>query len=313
MPMWWRMGPLTMTAGAAPIVVAQTPWALNSSVTAGLDGGDDDGEVLGLAAGHDGVDGDLLDGGGAHVRGKDGDEVLGVAGGAFEHAHDALEGGRDNGEAVGEALVEEELVEIVAGPDIDAAGAQGTALGLGGEPLGDAWLDRAGATAGAGVGVDLPAGIGGVDAGDGGELTEKILPVLAAESDEALLLVTIGAGEDEGGDGVEVVGVGGVQGAVVEHGGGEGVALDEDGVALRLLADGKDVDGLAKGLVGRLDERHGEAAGGAVLLDESEQGGATRGEGALAPVAIGERESWKLRHGASRAGVRDIVGRRPRA
>ena len=33
MPMWWRMGPFTTIAGAAPIVVAQTPWALNSSLT----------------------------------------------------------------------------------------------------------------------------------------------------------------------------------------------------------------------------------------------------------------------------------------
>ena len=192
----------------------------------------------------------------AHVGGENRDEVLGVAGGAFEHAHHALGGGGNDGEAVGEPLVEEELVQVVAGADVDAAGAEGAALGLGGEPLGNARLDGAGATAGARVGVGLPTWVGRVDTRDGGKLAKERLPILAAKADEARLLLAVGAGEDEGGDGVEVVGVRGVQGAVVEHWGGEGVAVDEDGVALGLLADGEHVDGIAEGLVRGLDEGH---------------------------------------------------------
>ncbi len=83
-------------------------------------------------------------------------------------------------------------MQVVAGADVDAAGAQGAALRLGGEALGDAGLDGAGAAAGTGVGVDLPAGVGGVDAGDGGKVAEEVLPVLAPEADETLQLVAVG-------------------------------------------------------------------------------------------------------------------------
>ena len=71
----------------------------------GLDGGHDDGHVLGLAAGHDGVDGDGLDGGDAVAGRHDADDVEGVPSAGVDHALDRILGGRDDGEAVGPAVL----------------------------------------------------------------------------------------------------------------------------------------------------------------------------------------------------------------
>jgi len=58
-----RIGPFTTTSGAGALVVADTPCRIERLVADRLDGGEHDGQVLGTAAGHHRVDGDLLDGG----------------------------------------------------------------------------------------------------------------------------------------------------------------------------------------------------------------------------------------------------------
>ena len=81
-----RIGPFTITTGPTGIVVASTPWMLNSSVHAASTAGQHHREVLGLAAGHHRVDGDLLDGALDEVGRDDRDDLVGRAGRALEHA-----------------------------------------------------------------------------------------------------------------------------------------------------------------------------------------------------------------------------------
>ena len=245
----------------------------------GFESSDDDRQVLRLAAGHDGVDRDLLDG--ERARGSAGTSPSTSWASRFvprEHAQDALRRRRDDGQAIGEALVEHELEEVVGFADFDAAGAKGTAFGLGREALGDAGFDRFRAAARAHLRVGGPVDDGRGREGGGDEPGEERLPVGLAEADEAFELFARGVGEDDGRDGIEVVGEGDVRAGVVEHRRGGAEALDEVGVAFRVLADGPHVHGLAEGFGGGFDQRHGEHAGRAVLLHETEQGRAAGGE-----------------------------------
>ena len=84
-----------------------------------FDEGDDRGQILGLGSSHDRVDCDLFDGDRGEVGRDDCHLVLRVAGRALEHLPDALAGRRDDGEAVGIALVVHELVDVVAGSEVD--------------------------------------------------------------------------------------------------------------------------------------------------------------------------------------------------
>ena len=68
-------GPLQMITGPTGIVVASTPWMLNSSLQIASTIGDHPRQVLGLAPGHHRVDRDLLDGDLDEVRRHDGDDV----------------------------------------------------------------------------------------------------------------------------------------------------------------------------------------------------------------------------------------------
>jgi hypothetical protein len=61
-------------------------------VADGLDRGDDPGQVLGQAAGHDGRDRDLFDGGLNEVGRNDRDDLVGWSRGAFEHGEHSLGG-----------------------------------------------------------------------------------------------------------------------------------------------------------------------------------------------------------------------------
>ncbi len=77
----------------------------------GVDRGDDDGEVLGAAAGHYRVDGDLFDGG-ATVVGRDlRDQLAAVAPRHLDSPAHPCPRGRDDGKAIAHAVIEK-LVEI---------------------------------------------------------------------------------------------------------------------------------------------------------------------------------------------------------
>src|SRR5256885_16941299 len=67
-----------------------------------LHGGEHDGQILGPAAGHDGVDRDLLDGGAAVVRRDEPDQLVGPAARRGDRALDAPTGRRHHGQAVGD-------------------------------------------------------------------------------------------------------------------------------------------------------------------------------------------------------------------
>ena len=124
MPMRSRMGPFTHQhwrcahGGGVDAVDVELLGA------DGLDGSDYNRQIFGSAASQNGVDGDLLDRR-RRVIGRDlGHHILRVALGASEHAQHPLRGGWHHGQAVGEALVEQELVDVVGGRDFDLAGAQ---------------------------------------------------------------------------------------------------------------------------------------------------------------------------------------------
>ena len=89
-----------------------------------LDGGQHDRQVLGPAAGHHGVDGDLLDGDVDEVGRHDGHDLVGRAGRALQHPQDALLGGRHHRQAVGPAPVEQRLHLVLGVGDLDAAAVQ---------------------------------------------------------------------------------------------------------------------------------------------------------------------------------------------
>ena len=76
---------------------------IEGGIEHGLGGGEDDGEVLGLATGHDGVGGDFADGNFAATLGEAADDFVGGSLSDGEEFFDALYGGRDDGETVGPA------------------------------------------------------------------------------------------------------------------------------------------------------------------------------------------------------------------
>ena len=99
----------TIITGPTGIVVASTPWMLNSSVQVASTRGEHQRQVLGLAAGHHRVDRDLLDRALDEVGRHDGDDVVGRAGRALEHPQHARLGRRHDRQAVGPAAVEQRL------------------------------------------------------------------------------------------------------------------------------------------------------------------------------------------------------------
>ena len=114
-------GPLQTMTGPTGMVVASTPWMLNSSVHTASTRGDHPRQVLGLAAGHHGVDRDLLDRHRHQVGRHDGDHLVRVAVVPCEHAQHPLLGGRHHRQAVGEAAVEHRLHLVVEIGELDAA------------------------------------------------------------------------------------------------------------------------------------------------------------------------------------------------
>src|SRR5215475_6295369 len=86
-----RTGPLRTRSGLGEFLVAD-----------GLDGGDDDRQVLGPASRHHRVDRDLLDGCPAVVRRHQCDQLAGAPPRCAYRAAHTLRRGRDDGQAVGE-------------------------------------------------------------------------------------------------------------------------------------------------------------------------------------------------------------------
>jgi hypothetical protein len=108
-----------------------------------FDGGQDDRQILGTAAGHDRVDRDLLHGRRGEIGRDDRDHVLWVAGRSREHAKDALGRRGNNGKPVGESPVKEKLHRVVALRDLDATRPNRTPPRLSRQPFRDSGLDAA--------------------------------------------------------------------------------------------------------------------------------------------------------------------------
>ena len=106
-----------------------------------LDCGDDDRQVVGLAAGHHGVDRDLLDGHVGEVRWHDGHDLVGGASGALEHPKDAGFGGGNDRQAVGPVPVVEGLPLVFEGGDLDPPAAHRRAGETHGEFVGAIGID----------------------------------------------------------------------------------------------------------------------------------------------------------------------------
>src|SRR5438105_9873463 len=87
-----------------------------------LDGGEHDREYVLRAAGHHGVDRDLLDGRFAVVGRHERDEVLRVAARRLEHRHHPLWGWRDQRQSVGESTIEHRLERILELAYLELAG-----------------------------------------------------------------------------------------------------------------------------------------------------------------------------------------------
>jgi hypothetical protein len=86
----------------------------------GLDGGDHDGQVLGLAARHHGVDRDLLDAAFHQIRRHDRDDFLRRARRALEHREHARLGRGHDGQTVGPALRERRFHLVFERSELDA-------------------------------------------------------------------------------------------------------------------------------------------------------------------------------------------------
>ena len=128
MPISSRIGPLTIRTGPTGIVVASSPCMLNSSVQAASSAASTTGQVLGLAAGHHGVDGDLLDGAldevGRHDRRRS-RRARATCPRASRSTRRL--GRRHDGQAVGPAAVEHRLELVLEHGELDApAGAAST-------------------------------------------------------------------------------------------------------------------------------------------------------------------------------------------
>ena len=115
MPSSGAMGPLTMTTWFAPPVVAAVPARLKGSRRAVLTALTTTGKCSGPAAGHDGVDGELFQRGAGVAGLEDAEGVLGVGVDGGEHGADGFLGGRDDGEAVGPALLPEVVLHVGEG------------------------------------------------------------------------------------------------------------------------------------------------------------------------------------------------------
>ena len=121
-------GPLHTITGPTGIVVASTPWMLNSSLQIASTAVSTHGRYSGRQPGHHGGDGDLLDRDVDEVGRHGGDDVVGGAVGALEHAQHALLGRRDDGQAVGPAAGEHRLELVLELGQLDAPRAQPAAL-----------------------------------------------------------------------------------------------------------------------------------------------------------------------------------------
>ena len=90
-----------MTRMPAPPRLDDGPIRLKAGSQHGFGGGEDDREVFGLAAGHDGVGGDFADGYFAAAFGQFPNDFVGGAIADGEELFDALHGWRNDGQAVG--------------------------------------------------------------------------------------------------------------------------------------------------------------------------------------------------------------------
>ena len=109
----------------------------------GLDGSDDHRKIFGKTTGHDGIDGNFLDGALDQVRRHDGDDVLGVASGARKHSHHPFGGWGHNRKTIAPPTPKHLLPLVVASGEVDSAGCKQGAVELDGKLFGHSRLDGA--------------------------------------------------------------------------------------------------------------------------------------------------------------------------
>ncbi len=107
-----------------------------------LDSGDHPGQVLGTAAGHHGIDGDLLHRHLHQVRGHHGDDLVGCSGGALQDAQHPLLGGWYHGQTIGEAAVEEGFHLVVEVRQFDPAAGEDMPPEAGSEAVDEVGVHR---------------------------------------------------------------------------------------------------------------------------------------------------------------------------
>ena len=231
MPSRWRIGPLTIITGEAPMVVAITPWMLNSSVQTASSAAITTGRYSGRHPARTAFTATFSTVAGAMFGGTVATTDCGSRRVPSRHAHHPFRRGRHDGQAIRESLVEQKLVHIVRRGDFNAARAQGAVLGLGAQALADHRILRQRPAAGAPVGQGVP-----VHRQFRRVALEEGTPLRLVEPDQAVRLGAILVRGDDQRHGVHVVGERHLERRVVEDRGGECMTLDQRRVALGGLA-----------------------------------------------------------------------------
>ena len=238
--------------------------------------GDDHREVLGLAAGHDGVDGDLLDGGRSEIGRHVGHYLGGRPRRAGEHPRDARLGRRHHRQAVGQALLVQKLERIEVGRHAHAPRRQRRGVAPGRKP---------------------PCHVGIVDLRSASRphVRQRLVltldhrrrpPALMGGEPGQRQQVRLGeafeAGQHDAGPvdqhqrrhRVEAIGLGDEQLRVDRPGKCQAVPLGERGGQRRVVLGHAEHAQAAPGqrLMHPLDQRRGQVARGAVVLEEEDQG-----------------------------------------
>ena len=78
---------------------------------------DEDGHILRLTAGHDGIDGHMPGGGVPMSNGQDSHGLIPFQVGIFQEGFNLLEGGRDDGRSIGPVHVREIGVDLIQRPE----------------------------------------------------------------------------------------------------------------------------------------------------------------------------------------------------
>ena len=275
-----------------------------------FDRGDDHRQVPGPAAGHDGVDGDLLHRGRGQVGRHVGHHLAGLPRRAGQHPRHPFLGRRHHRQAVGQPLLVEELERIEVGGQADPPGGQPGSVAPGRQPPGDVRIVDLRSAARPRLGQRFAGARehrGRAAAAAGGQLDQR----QQIRSDEALAArqhLRVPAGQHQGRHRVETVllrnGQLGVERqrerepvAPAERGGARGVVLRH---AQHAQA------GSGQRPMRPLDQRRGQVARRAVVLEEEEQrrgrGRTVRPEPAGVARRVAQRERGRLRSGSGKRG-----------